>query len=58
MKQKERLRLSLEWLVGVASSAQARIDAGDLDFDDVFYRGRDAALVLLDIFGGRAGDDG
>jgi hypothetical protein len=48
--------LALEWLVGVANSAQARIDAGDLDFDDVLYRGRDAALTLLDIFDGR-GDD-
>jgi hypothetical protein len=46
-------RISLEWLAGVASTAQERIGAGDLDFDDVFYRARDAALVLLDIFGAR-----
>jgi hypothetical protein len=55
-RQKRRQHLALEWIVGVAKSAQAQIDAGDLDFDDVLYRGRDAALVLLDIFDGRAND--
>lgn len=53
-RRRRQQLLALEWLVGVAVSAQARIDRGDLDFGDVLYRSRDSALVLLDIFDGRA----
>lgn len=38
-----RLEDAAELFDKISSDMQARIDAGDLDFDDVIYRSRDAA---------------
>jgi hypothetical protein len=39
------------YLLALHNNMQARIDAGDLDFDDVIYRTRDAAATLLEVRG-------
>ena len=49
-RDKRRQRDALDWLIRVQMSAQYQIDNGDLDFDDVLYRGRHAARTLLEIF--------
>lgn len=49
-REKRRQRKALEWLTLVVQSAESQIEMGDLDFDDVLYRGRDAARTLLEIF--------
>jgi hypothetical protein len=39
------------YLRDLRTEMQGRLDAGDLDFDDVIYRQRDAAATLLYIRG-------
>lgn len=51
LRRKWRRREALNWLTGIAETAENRIDAGDMDFDDVVYRSRDAAVTLLEIWG-------
>lgn len=44
-----RRRKAMKWVAGFAAHTQARIDGGDLDFDDWVYRGNEAANTLLEI---------
>lgn len=45
-----RERIALSWLHGLRDAMQRRIDAGDLDFDDIVYRSRDAADTLIEVW--------
>ena len=50
-------RLARIWLLGIYATADTRIKNGDLDFDDIWYRTRDAARILLEIQFGRTFPD-
>ena len=47
----DRMAVTLTELETLRAWSQARIDAGDMDFDDIVYRTRDAAATLLEIWG-------
>ncbi len=49
-KTKNNKQIIESELILLRDYTQARIDNGDLDFDDWIYRSRDAAQTLLDVF--------
>lgn len=48
-RYEHRAAITLQFLKDLSASMQNRIDNGDLDFNDVIYRTRDAANTLIEI---------